>query len=313
VSARILFVGFGRRGHEWLAAVRSRHDSVPVAAVDPDGAAREAAERLGLAAFPELHQALAATDATAAIVCTPPADHVAGALACLRAGVGVLVEKPLALSLADARAVADAGESAALPALVAHNFRHRPLERTIRKALGADAIGAVRTIKVASARPAVTPIGEHTPLWDLSVHHLDLLRLRLGAVPDVVEARCSETGGGVTYALRLDWEGRAAADYWLHEGASVYHHAEWLEGSGGALRVVDGRASLVTPGRRVRRLRAPRGPQPERVLLDALLGGKPSTADARESLGTIAMVEAAVRSIDVAGPVSPASHADATA
>jgi predicted dehydrogenase len=247
-------------------------------------------------------------------VCSPPELHAAQAVACLEAGRRVLVEKPLALSLADATAVAEASERAGLPAVIGHNFRHRPLERAIRGALDRGAIGELRAAHVVSARPAVGVDGEHTPLWDLAVHHLDLLRLRLGGPPERVDARRSESAAGVTYSVRLEWA-RASADYWLREGASVYHNAEWLEGSGGAVTAVDGRAWLVTTSRRPRRLRAPRGPTPERVLLDALLGdGREADAvGARESLDTIATVEAAVRSIALGGPVRPADLAGAPA
>jgi predicted dehydrogenase len=305
VICGVLLVGFGRRARDWHDLVRARPGTETVGVVDPDPAALADAARLGLAPFETLDEALAATDAAAAIVCSPPALHAAQAIACLGAGRRVLVEKPLALSLADATAVADAAERAGLPAVVGHNFRHRPLERAIRAALDRGAIGELRAAHIATARPAGPPDGDHAPLWDLAVHHLDLLRLRLGRAPDVVDASVARSGGAVTYSARLEW-GRASADYWLHEGASVYHHAEWLEGSGGAVRTLDGRAWLVTTGRRPQRLRAPRGPAPERVLLDALLAGDARAFDARESLGTIAVVEALVRAIELGVPVRPA-------
>jgi predicted dehydrogenase len=312
VSDGVLLIGFGRRGRDWHRAVRSRRGCEPSGIVDPDPTALAEAERLGLTAFASLDDALGATGAAAAIVSSPPALHAAQAVACLEAGRRVLVEKPLAMSLADAAAIADASERAGLAAVVGHNFRHRPPERAIRAALDRGAIGEIRTAHVATARPAVAPDGEHTPLWDLAVHHLDLLRLRLGGPPETVEATRVESADGATYTVRLEWA-RAGADYWLREGASVYHHAEWLEGSDGAVRVVDGRAWLVTTRRRPQRLRAPHAPVPERVLLDALLGGNARPFDARESLDTIAIVEAAVRSIALGAPVRPADLAGATA
>jgi predicted dehydrogenase len=312
VSTPVLLVGFGPRGRHWHRVVRSRRGCDAAGVVDPDPAALAEAERLGLRGFTTLEEAFASTGAGAAVVCSPPTLHAAQAVACLEAGRRVLVEKPLALSLADAIAVADASERARLPAIVGHNFRHRPLERAIRGALDRGTIGELRTAHVATARPAVTADGVHTPLWDLAVHHLDLLRLRFGGAPELVEASLAESAGGVIYSVRLQWA-RARADYWLREGASVYHHAEWLEGSGGALRAVDGRAWLVTAGRRPQRLRAPRGPAPEQVLLEALLAGGTSALDARESLDTIAVLEAAVLSIEEGAAVRPRGVAAAPA
>lgn len=300
MSAGILLIGFGRRGRQWRAAVGARRGCHLAGIVDPDDGARAVAEAEGLAAWASVDAALAATSADAAILATPPAKHAAHALACLGAGLGVLVEKPLALSVEDAVAVADAADAAGRPAVVGHNFRHRALERALRRALAAGDIGELRVAAIATARPTPptrSDAPDHPALWDIAVHHLDLLRLRAGGPPDAVESRAVPSAGGVTYSLRLEWDSGIAADYWLREGASVYHHAEWLEGTRGALRSVDGRAWLVTPARRPRRLRRPRGPSPERVLLDALLGGDASGVDARECLGTIATVEAATRSL----------------
>jgi predicted dehydrogenase len=303
VSAGVLLVGAGRRGRQWGAAAEEHLGLSLAGVVDPDRAARAPAEERGVPAWATLEDALREAGANTAIITTPPALHAEQAIACLRAGLAVLVEKPLALSLADATAVADAAERAGRAAVVGHNFRHRPLERALRRALDEDAVGELRVATIATARPPAALGYDHAPLWDLGVHHLDLLRLRFGGPPDCVEARHRQSAGGVTYSLHLEWDRGATADYWLREGASVYHHAEWLEGEAGALRVVDGRAWHVTTTRRPRRLRPPRGPEPERVLLDALLGGDHHAVDARESLGTVATVEAAIRSLALERPV----------
>jgi predicted dehydrogenase len=303
VSAGILLVGMGRRGRDWGALVKAQRDARLVGVVDPDPAARALAEQARLPAWERLDDALAgAGDAEFAIVATPPRLHAEQSVACLSAGLGVLVEKPLAMSLEDAAAVADAADAAGLPALVAHNFRHRPLERTIRAALDDGAIGELRFAAAVSARPPRDLPFEHSPLWDRGVHHLDLLRQRFGGTPATVEGRCWSSPEGVTYSLRLGWESGAGAEYVLRESGSVYHHGEWLEGTDGALRVTDGRVAAITTTRRPKRLRVRRAPAAEALLLDALLRRDASTLGAREALGTIAMLEAAVRSFAAERP-----------
>lgn len=54
------------------------------------------------------------------ILATPPATHPEMALAAIRAGVPVLIEKPMALSLQDARAVVGEAESRGVLAMVGH-------------------------------------------------------------------------------------------------------------------------------------------------------------------------------------------------
>jgi predicted dehydrogenase len=303
VSSGVLLVGLGRRGRSWNAVVGAHRGSHAAGVVDPDPTARAAAEAAGLPVWERLDDALGAAQADFAIVATPPELHVPQALACLGAGLGVLVEKPLAFTLDDAVAVADAADSAGLPALVGHNFRHRPLERTIRAALDAGAIGELRFAAAVSARPPRALPFDHSPLWDRGVHHVDLLRQRFGGTPDIVEAQCTSSTDGVSYSLHLGWKGGGgAAEYALREGGRVYHHAEWLEGPDSALRITDGQVSLITTTRRPRRLRVRRGPAAETVLLDALLRRDASALGAREALGTIATLEAAVRSIAAKRP-----------
>ena len=297
MSGGVLLVGLGRRGRDWSRLVRARRDCHAAGVVDPDPHAREAAEAAGLPAWERLDDALGVAQADFAIVSTPPELHAQQAVTCLRAGLGVLVEKPLAMSLDDAASVADAADETGTPALVGHNFRHRPVERAIRAALDRGAIGDLRFAAAVSARPPRDLPFEHSPLWDRGVHHIDLLRRRFGGTPDTVEAQCTSSGDGVTYALHLGWEGGAGAEYVLREGGCVYQHAEWLEGPEGALRVTDGRVSLISTTHRPKRLRVRRAPAAEHVLLDALLRRDASEIGAREALGTIATIEAAVRSI----------------
>ncbi len=306
MSASVLFVGFGQRGRQWHQIAATRGDCQMAGVVDSDDSARAAGAAKGLAAWATLDEALAASSPTAAIIATPPALHATQAIACLDAGLRVLIEKPLALSLRDAAAVADAADAAGRPAVVGHNFRHRALERTLRRAVRSGHIGQLRAATIFTARPALVPAYEQpecAALWDLGVHHLDLLRGRFGGTPDLVDARAWSGADGLTFALHLEWGERAVADYCLREGASVYHHAEWLEGPRGAVRSVDGRAWLVTTSRRPRRLRARSGPAAERVLLDALLDSDAGGLDAREALGTIAIVEASIRSLALQQPV----------
>lgn len=309
MSAPLLIVGYGQRGSTWGSVVGRARAAQVVAVADPDAGARAAAEAKGHIAFPTVEEALAnGPPVAAAIVASPPAVHAEQAVSCLGAGLAVLVEKPFALSVEDAAAVADAAAAAGRHAVAGHNFRHRPVERALRGALAAGRIGPLRAASIATARPAYAPTFEmpdHAALWDLAVHHVDLLRLRFGGLPHTVETSVVEVSGTTTYSTRLTWEDRAVADHWLCEGASVHHHSEWLEGPGGALRALDGRASVVQAGRRPRRLRPPRGREPEALLLDVLLGSSAVGFDAADAVETIAIVEAMVQSLAVERPVRP--------
>ena len=108
---RIVQVGVGKMGQHWLD-VLTQSDQVTLAGiVEPVAALREvAAGKAGLdetVALDSLDEAIATLDFDAAVVVTPPPTHrpIAGQL--LQAGKHVLLEKPLATSIADARALVD--------------------------------------------------------------------------------------------------------------------------------------------------------------------------------------------------------------
>ena len=298
---RALIVGFGVRGAQWADELGAARDWQPAGVADPDAAGRERAAAAGLPAWAGLDEALATARPDAALVASPPALHADQAVACLERGVPVLVEKPLALTLADARRVADAARATGLPALVGQNFRLRPLERSVRSTL-ARRVGRLSAGAIVSARPAGTGPASlggdgHAPLWDLGVHHFDLVRGRLGALPTtVVGAR-----HGSTYRMVFTWaDGRELT--WWHDERGAFHHHEWWHGEQACLEVRGDRVWVVGEGRRPRPQRRPRGASAERRLLDALAaamaGGDGDGLGAGDNIATIAMVEAAAAALD---------------
>ena len=285
--------------------------------MDTDVAAADAARLEGLEVWQTVDEALAAARFEAAIIASPPGEHVPNAIACVDAGVTPLVEKPLALSTDEASVVARASIRTGVPVLVGQNFRYMPRERAIRSALAA-AGGSPTSVSIVSARPAsVAPahVAEirNGPLWDICLHHLDALRLRLGRAPDTVEASVDHAeGGGIGhYRILLDWSGGPSAVYLHSEGAPGYFHSEWIERESGAIVVRDQQVSTLFPHHRPRRVRVPRNPAPEAAilaeLLEAVRSGQPGDLGIEDNLSTVAIVEASSRSISTGEAVSPAA------
>ncbi|MDQ3467023.1 MAG: Gfo/Idh/MocA family oxidoreductase [Chloroflexota bacterium] len=104
---RVLQVGLGGFGRGWASLVRETAEVELVGVADADPAAQAwMTSNLGLPAtayFPSLEQALATIACDAVLIVTPPETHRPLAVTALEAGKPVLVEKPLATTLADAR------------------------------------------------------------------------------------------------------------------------------------------------------------------------------------------------------------------
>lgn len=76
-----------------------------------------------------------------AVVCSPPFLHLEQITALLRAGIPCLVEKPLAITTLDARAIADLARDTGVQVTVAHHLRFAPILDTVRGLISAGSLG----------------------------------------------------------------------------------------------------------------------------------------------------------------------------
>ena len=102
---------------------------------------RAAAERWGVPWTTDVDELVAREDVDAVTIASPSGFHAAQALAALRHGKHVLVEKPLALSTADARAVVAEARNRGLVAGTVSQRRFEPVVRAIHAAVVDGALG----------------------------------------------------------------------------------------------------------------------------------------------------------------------------
>jgi predicted dehydrogenase len=157
-------IGIGMVGHAFMGAVhshawRSVHrffdpPLVPRLAVlggRDETRARAAAERYGWEDVETDWRKLVARDDVGLVdVCTPGDSHAEIAIAALAAGKHVLCEKPLANSVAEAEAMAEAARRArerGVRAMVAFNYRRVPALAHARKLVASGALGEIRHVR----------------------------------------------------------------------------------------------------------------------------------------------------------------------
>src|ERR1700728_4257297 len=107
MAVRIGLIGAGIMGADHARTIVSGVGGADLAAIhDMDTArAKSVAEACGVRVAETAEHIIADPDIDAVLVCSPDATHAALAIACIEAGKPVLVEKPLAATLDDARAV----------------------------------------------------------------------------------------------------------------------------------------------------------------------------------------------------------------
>jgi predicted dehydrogenase len=144
---RFGLIGAGAISTQHLEAL----DAIPgarIAAIASasSGRAQAAGEQWGVPWTTDLDELLARDDVDAVAISTPSGLHPGQALAALRHGKHVLVEKPIALTNADARAVADEARQRGLVAATVSQRRFEPAVRAVRDAVADDAIGSIAMI-----------------------------------------------------------------------------------------------------------------------------------------------------------------------
>ncbi|MGW4644915.1 Gfo/Idh/MocA family protein [Sphaerisporangium sp. NPDC004334] len=114
-------------------------------------ATAQAAAKLGWAhAETDWKRLIARDDVRIVDICTPGDSHAEIAIAALEAGKHVICEKPLANTVAEAEAMADAARAAAgrgVRAMVAFNYRRVPAVALARQWVAEGRIGAVRHVR----------------------------------------------------------------------------------------------------------------------------------------------------------------------
>jgi predicted dehydrogenase len=163
----------------------------------PEAAAALAAAH-GTAAVASFEELLDGCDAVAFAV--PPDVQARYAPAAARAGKHLLLEKPLAFTLDDARAIADAVDEAGVATLLMLTYRFTAPVRDLLAAVGGGAVRHARAGWFTGAALAGSPFA--TPwrtepgaaLLDIGPHALDLLETAAGPIESVRAA----ASGGVT-------------------------------------------------------------------------------------------------------------------
>lgn len=328
---RMVQVGLGSFGRSWLAVAQAARGVELVGVVDPvPEALTWARDDQGVpaeACFSSFEEALAAVDFDAALVVTPPETHRSVVTDALTAGKQVLVEKPLATTLPDARALIDVADRSGRVVMVSQNYRFRRPARAAQAVVSSGTLGEVLAVKVCCRRDtrALFPRGgfrylmRHPYVLDMSIHHFDLLRALTGQnvrqvfarswrvpdspyVHDPAAVALLELDGGATVTYQGDWATFDQETSW---------NGDWeIVGERGRLLWRGGEEDATTGEILVQRWGEPLRPveQPELADVDragtlqafrqAIAAAREPETSARDNINSLAVVLTCVDSIE---------------
>jgi 1,5-anhydro-D-fructose reductase (1,5-anhydro-D-mannitol-forming) len=137
-----------------------------------------------------------ASDIDAVYISSRNDEHADQAIAAAEAGKHILLEKPMAITIADARAILAAADQAGVQLAVNHHLPGSPLHVTARQLVAAGRIGSLYSARVNHAvllpeslrgwRLADVPGGG--VVYDITVHDASVLNRLFGAAPRRVTA-----------------------------------------------------------------------------------------------------------------------------
>lgn len=186
---RIAVLGAGSWGINHVRVLAAEPRCRVVAVAEPDPAKRPLIAELTPAArwTPSPEEVLGAPDVDAVVIATPASTHVELAVAAFEARKHVLLEKPLARRLADARRVAAAAARAGTVGMVGHLMVFHPAVRRIRELLRSGTLG--RPFYVHAMRVNLGRIrSDETALWCFGPHDLSMIDHILAEQPVTASA-----------------------------------------------------------------------------------------------------------------------------
>jgi predicted dehydrogenase len=186
---RVGVLGAGSWGINHVRVLAAEPRCRVVAVAEPDEAKRALIAELAPAArwTASADAVLGAPDLDAVVIASPASTHVELAIAAFAAGKHVLIEKPLATSLGEARRVAQAAARAGTVGMVGHLMVFHPAVRRIRELLSAGGLG--RPFYVHAMRVNLGRIrSDETALWCFGPHDLSMIDYILGEHPVTASA-----------------------------------------------------------------------------------------------------------------------------
>ena len=198
---RIAVIGAGLIGRRHAEQARAQADLCAIA--DPAEDAAAFAASLDVPHYSDLETCLSASRPDGFVVATPNHLHAEHAIACLEAGIPVLIEKPLSDTLETADKIVDAADRTGVPALVGHHRRHNPIVKQAKAAIEAGLLGEIVAVqgqfwlykpeeyfdaawrKRAGAGPILINL----------IHDIDLLRHFCGEITEITSMRSNRQRG----------------------------------------------------------------------------------------------------------------------
>lgn len=185
---KIGVLGAGAWGKNHVRTIAGMAEAELSAVADVDPKVRDRLARQYPAAYVTEDPAEVIKRSEAVIVATPARTHPGLAIKAMEAGLPTLVEKPFALTVADAEKMADLAAKKSVPLLVGHLLEYHPVVERLRVMIRDQSLGDIfylysQRVNLGQIRP------DENALWSFGPHDVSVALFLLGEAPVSVAAQ----------------------------------------------------------------------------------------------------------------------------
>jgi predicted dehydrogenase len=219
IKTAVIGVGSMGRNHARLFAELANVDFVAVSDASPE-VADNIAHQYRVQAYTNYEELLEKERPEAVSIAVPTAMHKEVASKAMQAGAHVLIEKPIASTVEDGRALITESAELGKKLMVGHIVRFNPAIRALKEKLDDGDLGKVIQILCRRIGPFPARIRDVGVVVDLAPHDIDVMRFLTGESPERVYAEIEQHvhteyedlvfgllhfPSGVTGALEINW------------------------------------------------------------------------------------------------------------
>ncbi len=213
-------IGLGMMGRHHARLLQSSEEAEFAGAVDPIGDRHRAVHDQRLV-FDSIDSLLATGSLDFAIVCVPTELHLAAVAELAGAGVSVLVEKPLAATVDQAREIVRLCADANVRGAVGHVERFNPALQELRRRLLDGQVGRLFSVSTERTGPFPARIQDVGVVTDLATHDIDL-------VSWLSDSHIASVSSQVQYLTGREHEDLVLVCGGLESGASFSIAVDWV-------------------------------------------------------------------------------------
>jgi predicted dehydrogenase len=223
---RIGIIGSGFMGRTNAETITRYLPGTRLVAVAGGSRAPRLAGDYGAEAEPDVYALLKRTDIDAVFISTPHSQHAAQAIEAVGSGKHILLDKPMAATVAECGSILDEARRAKVKLMIMFGQRFRLVNREAQRLIGEGAIGKVTAIQADSLNSgglAALPPWQSLPenlgsLFGYGVHNIDLIRWLTGQEVTTVSARIQReaaSGNEVSTMAVFGLSGGIMATLWV--------------------------------------------------------------------------------------------------